>query len=83
MIEIGAPVKPGGPCYIMAGFCDKIPSAADLDLWLRLARIGEVLCVPKVHMDYLMHRPGNMSGKTDVRLRGLQMIRYRHECFVR
>ena len=65
------------------GFCGKLPSSEDWDLWLRLARRSQVMCVPRVMVDYLMHRPGNVSGKARARLAAMRIIASRHRRAVR
>ena len=64
------------------GFSVELPSSEDWDLWLQLARRGPVMCVPQVMMDYLMHRPGNVSGKLLTRVLSLRMIGARHQAAV-
>jgi glycosyltransferase involved in cell wall biosynthesis len=65
------------------GFSEDLPSSEDWDLWLRLAQRSQVMCVPRVLTDYLMHRPGNVTGKTRARLLAVRMISARHEAAVR
>lgn len=67
----------------LGGFCGKLPSSEDWDLWLRLARRGPVACVPQVMADYLMHRPGNVSAKQRSRVLAMRMIGARHRGAVR
>jgi len=67
----------------IGGFCGKLPSSEDWDLWLRLAKRSQVMCVPGVMVDYLMHRPGNVSGKARARLAAMRIIARRHESAVR
>lgn len=65
------------------GFSGDLPSSEDWDLWLRLAQRGPVLCVPQIQMDYLMHRPGNMTNHLRARALSMRMIAARHEAAVR
>ena len=67
----------------VGGFCGNLPSSEDWDLWLRLAQRSQVMCVPGVMVDDLMHRPGNVSGKARARLAAMRIIAQRHERAVR
>ncbi len=61
------------------GFSDDLPSSEDWDLWLRLAMRGQVMCVPSVMADYLMHRPGNVTANMRARVLAVRMIGRRHK----
>lgn len=65
------------------GFADDLPSSEDWDLWLRLTRRGQVMCIPQVMADYLMHRPGNATGNLRARALAMRIIGGRHEAAVR
>ena len=66
----------------IGGFAGDLPSSEDWDLWLRLARRAPVMCVPQVLADYLMHRPGNVTGNMRSRLLSLRVIAERHRAAV-
>ena len=59
---------------IANGFDSELPSAEDWDLWLRLARQGDVGYSSQVGMDYLLHRPGSMTQKTQNRIDAMTSI---------
>lgn len=59
---------------IAGGFDPELPSAEDWDLWLRLARQGDVAYSSQVGMDYLLHRPGSMTQKTKNRIDAVASI---------
>jgi hypothetical protein len=61
----------------VAGFDTSLPSAADWDLWLRLALRGPVGASGEIMADYLM-RPGSISGDRGRRLAALRRIVDRH-----
>jgi hypothetical protein len=65
------------------GFSEDLPSSEDWDLWLRLAKRGPVMCLNQVLADYLMHRPGNATGKMRTRVLAMRMIGARHASAVR
>ncbi len=58
----------------IGGFDEAMPSAEDWELWLRLAARAPVGCHPAVLADYLMHRPGNLTGQMDRRIAGMRLI---------
>lgn len=62
----------------VGGFNTGLTSAEDWDLWLTLARKAPVGVVPGLWADYLMHRPGNMTGKIDLRVMAMRLIAERH-----
>ena len=62
----------------VGGFETAFGSAEDWDLWLKLARRAPVGCVPGMLADYLMHRPGNVSGNGGRRATAMQAIAERH-----
>lgn len=49
-------------------------SSEDWDLWLRLAQLAPVGCIPKILANYLMHRPGNVSGQSSRRAVAMREI---------
>lgn len=57
-----------------SGFDASLRSAADWDLWLRLARAGAVAFTPTVGMRYLMQRPGSVSGNLGLRIECMHRI---------
>lgn len=63
------------------GFSGTIHSAEDWELWLALATRAPVGVVSGVYADYLMHRPGNMTGKMGLRVLAMAVIgaRYRDD----
>ena len=62
----------------MGGFDETLRQAEDWDLWLRMAEAAPVGCVPAVLMDYLMHRPGNLSSAATARAAALTTVARRH-----
>ncbi|MCX7380200.1 MAG: glycosyltransferase family 2 protein [Alphaproteobacteria bacterium] len=60
------------------GFCADMPSSEDWDLWLGLSIRAPVGVVPGIQADYLMHRPGNLSGKMDQRILSMAVIASRY-----
>ena len=62
---------------IDSGFDTSLPSAADWDLWLRLAVRGPIGASGSILADYLM-RPGSISGDRSRRLAALRRIVDRH-----
>ncbi len=60
------------------GFNTGLTSAEDWDLWLVLARRAPVGVVPGIQAEYLMHRPGNATGRMDLRLMAMSLIAERH-----
>ncbi|WP_431272769.1 hypothetical protein [Dankookia sp. P2] len=62
----------------VGGFRTEWGSAEDWDLWLRLAARAPVGCVPAVLVDYLMHRPGAVSGQAGRRARAVRAIAAEH-----
>ena len=62
----------------VGGFRTRWNSAEDWDLWLRLAGVAPVACVPAVLMDYLMHRSGAVSSRTETRSRAMRAIAQEH-----
>ena len=67
----------------VGGFETGLGSAEDWDLWLRMAARAPVGCVADVLADYLMHRPGNVSGKSSRRSAAMRTIAERHRAAVR
>ena len=61
------------------GYSTSMVSAEDWELWLALAARAPVGAIPGHWADYLMHRPGNMTGKMALRILAMQAIgaRYR------
>ncbi len=61
------------------GYSTRMVSAEDWELWMALAARAPVGVVPGMLADYLMHRPGNMTGKMALRVLAMQAIgaRYR------
>ncbi len=62
----------------VGGFNTGLASAEDWDLWLTLAARAPVGVVPRVLADYLMHRPGNLTAKMDLRVMAMGLIAERH-----
>lgn len=62
----------------VGGFPTGMSSAEDWDLWLTLAQRAPVGVVPQLLADYLMHRPGNTTGRLDLRVMAMAMIGERH-----
>jgi glycosyltransferase involved in cell wall biosynthesis len=60
------------------GFSTIVVSAEDWDLWLALAARAPVGVVPGIQADYLMHRPGNLTGKMGHRILAMQTIAARY-----
>lgn len=60
------------------GFAEDLPSSEDWDLWLRLASRGQIVCVPTILMDYLMHRPGSETRNLRTRVLAMRIIGARH-----
>ncbi len=60
------------------GFDDKLRSASDWDLWLRIARQGGVGYSREIYADYLM-RPGSISGNAKLRLEQMDRIIATHQ----
>lgn len=67
----------------VGGFDTSMGSAEDWDLWLRLASRAPVGCIPWIAADYLMHRPGNVSGQAGRRASAMRHFAKRHEPAVR
>ena len=67
----------------VGGFSAELASSEDWDLWLRLAALAPVGCVPGILMEYLMHRPGNATGNFRARLVSVGMIAARHQAAAR
>ena len=62
----------------VGGFNTGLSSAEDWDLWLTLASRAPVGVVPQVLADYLMHRPGNLTRRMDLRVMAMRLIGERH-----
>ncbi|MFC7474282.1 glycosyltransferase family 2 protein [Dankookia sp. GCM10030260] len=62
----------------VGGFGTAWGSAEDWDLWLRLAALAPVGCVPAMLTDYLMHRPGAVSRNAGKRARAIAAIAAEH-----
>ncbi|MBX9748898.1 MAG: glycosyltransferase [Roseococcus sp.] len=60
------------------GFDRNMSQSEDWDLWLRLAALAPVGCLPQVLTEYTMHRPGNLSGERSARLDAMRIIARRH-----
>ncbi len=65
----------------LGGFSTDLPSSEDWELWLRLARHGQVGCVPEILADYRIHRPGNLTRNLRARMAAVDLIarRYHHD----
>ncbi|MFC3093379.1 glycosyltransferase family 2 protein [Alteromonas sediminis] len=59
------------------GFDTALPSAEDIDLWLKLALQGEVAVSSNINTHYLV-RPGSESARFDDRMLALNMINTRY-----
>lgn len=66
-----------------SGFDAALRSAADWDLWLRLARAGPVAFSRRVGTHYLMQRPGSVSANAALRISCMRRILEAHAPFVR
>lgn len=62
----------------IGGFSTWVASAEDWQLWLAMALRAPVGVVPAVLTDYLMHRPGNLTGKLADRALALRTIAVRY-----
>jgi glycosyltransferase involved in cell wall biosynthesis len=62
----------------VGGFDETLGQTEDWDLWLRLAARAPVGCIPRVLMDYTMHRAGNLSGNQAVRVQAMGLTASRH-----
>lgn len=62
----------------VGGFSTDLTSAEDWDLWLMLARHAPVGVIPAIMVEYLMHRPGNATGRMDLRVVAMSLIAERH-----
>lgn len=62
----------------LGGFDRLIGASEDWDLWLRLARLAPVGCVPQVLADYTLHRAGNLSGARGARVEAMRRVIARH-----
>lgn len=62
----------------VGGFDTELPSASDWDLWLKLAKIGDVAFTTEIKMLYLM-RCGSVSGNVLNRIRAMRVIADRHQ----
>lgn len=62
----------------VGGFSTQLTSAEDWDLWMTLAARAPVGVMPGVWCDYLMHRPGNVTGRMDVRVAAMRIIADKH-----
>lgn len=67
----------------LGGFDETLRQGEDWDLWLRLAALAPVGCVPRVLADYTMHRAGNLSNDPAARLAGVRLVAARHLAAVR
>jgi hypothetical protein len=67
----------------LGGFDETMPSAEDWELWLRLAAQAPVGCHPGMLADYLMHRPGNLTGQLDRRIAAMRLIAGRFDALAR
>ncbi|WP_028118043.1 glycosyltransferase family 2 protein [Ferrimonas senticii] len=61
----------------LGGFDNRLGSASDWDLWLKLAAVGSVWAQPQLQMHYLMRR-GSISSNRLARLHAMQQIIQRH-----
>lgn len=60
------------------GFDEGLSQAEDWDLWLRLAAMAPVGCVPRALAEYRQHRPGNLSSANGARARAMREVAARH-----
>nr|WP_294564945.1 glycosyltransferase family A protein [uncultured Rhodopila sp.] len=60
------------------GFNTGLASAEDWDMWLTLAGYAPVGVVPNILADNLVHRPGNVTGRMDLRVMAMRIIAERH-----
>jgi glycosyltransferase involved in cell wall biosynthesis len=60
------------------GYSTRMVSAEDWELWLALAARAPVGVIPGMQANYLMHRPGNMTGKLALRVLAIQAIAARY-----
>jgi glycosyltransferase involved in cell wall biosynthesis len=56
------------------GFDESLAQAEDWDLWLRLAALAPVGCVPQALAEYRQHRPGNLSSAGAARARAMGVV---------
>lgn len=61
--SIYAPMVRTASIRALGGFDTSLPSAEDWDMWLQLARMGEILYRPRLALYYRLH-DGNKSGNT-------------------
>lgn len=65
----------------VGGFGTTWPSAEDWALWLSMAGVAEVGCIPQVLTNYLVRRPGSISRRLRVRVLAMSAIAARfREC---
>ena len=62
----------------LGGFDPLIGASEDWDMWLRLARVAPVGCVPGILADYTLHRVGNLSGARGARVEAMRRVITRH-----
>ena len=62
----------------VGGISTGLTSAEDWDLWLILARRAPIGVLPTVLAESLMHRPGNATGRMDLRVMAMTLIAERH-----
>ena len=58
----------------MGGFDESLSQSEDWDLWLRISLQHKIACIPKIMMNYLMHRQGNLSKSTLDRSNSLLLV---------
>lgn len=59
-------------------FSTGLTSAEDWDLWLMLAQRAPVGVVPDILAEYTIHRPGNATGRMDMRVMAMALIAERY-----
>jgi glycosyltransferase involved in cell wall biosynthesis len=67
----------------LGGFDEGLAQAEDWDLWLRLAARAPVGCLPQPLVEYLQHRPGNLSRAGLARARAMRLVADRHAAAAR
>jgi hypothetical protein len=65
----------------LGGFDETFEFCEDWDLWLRLSREAQVVCLHRPMMTYLMRRKGSMSLTTRCRSEWIRRVADRHRAF--